>query len=91
MKMTVYRYRVWDYQHDDCAYIPPHYATREYIQQLEGTTIIEYAPLEVDQSYLDPQGRIAIFERATHAVEGLATSSEDGLVLGEFVNEEDKD
>ena len=42
MIMTVYRYRVWDYQHDDCAYIPPHYATREYIQQLEGTTIIKY-------------------------------------------------
>jgi len=62
MKMTVYRYRVWDCQHDDCAYIPPHYATREYIQQLEGTTIIEYASLEVDESYLDPQGRIAVKE-----------------------------
>ena len=62
MKMTVYRYRVWDYQHDDCAYIPPNYATREYIQQLEGTTIIEYASLEVDESYLDPQGRIAVKE-----------------------------
>ena len=62
MKMTVYRYRVWDYQHDDWACIPPHYATREYIQQLEGTTIIEYTSLEVDESYLDPQGGIAIKE-----------------------------
>jgi len=33
----------------------------------------------------------ARFERATHAIEGLATSSEDGLVLGEFANVEDKD
>ena len=59
MKMTVYRYRVWDYQHDDWACIPPHYATREYIQQLEGTTIIEYDSLEVDESDLDGLGRIA--------------------------------
>ena len=48
MKMTVYRYKVFDHQHDDLAHIPPHYATREYIEQLERTTIIEYDHLEVD-------------------------------------------
>ena len=47
MKMTVYRYKVYDHQHDDLAHIPPHYATREYIEQLEGTTIIEYDHLGV--------------------------------------------
>lgn len=47
MKITVYRYKVYDHQHDDLAHIPPHYATREYIEQLEGTTIIEYDHLGV--------------------------------------------
>ena len=42
MKMILYRYKVVDHQHDDLAHIPPHYATREYIEQLKGTTIIEY-------------------------------------------------
>ncbi|MBT8621503.1 hypothetical protein [Polynucleobacter paneuropaeus] len=60
MKMTVYRYKVYDHQHDDLAHIPPHYATREYIEQLERTTIIEYDSLEVDESDLDSLGRIAI-------------------------------
>ena len=48
MKITVYRYKVYDHQHDDLAHIPPHYATREYIEQLEGTTIIEYDHLGVN-------------------------------------------
>ena len=62
MKMTVYRYKVYDHQHDDLAHIPPHYATREYIEQLEGTTIIEYDHLEVDESDLDTLGRIEVRE-----------------------------
>ena len=60
MKITVYRYKVYDYQHDDHAHIPPHYATRKYIEQLEGTTIIEYDHLEVDESDLDALGRIIV-------------------------------
>ncbi|MBT8519354.1 hypothetical protein G6734_00645 [Polynucleobacter paneuropaeus] len=62
MKITVYRYKVYDYQHDDLAHIPPHYATREYIEQLEGTTIIEYDHLEVEVSDLDALGRIIVRE-----------------------------
>jgi len=62
MKMTVYRYKVVDHQHDDLAHIPPHYATREYIEQLERTTIIEYDHLEVDESDLDALGRIDVRE-----------------------------
>ena len=62
MKITVFRYKVYDYQHDDYAYIPPHYATRKYIEQLEGTTIIEYDHLEVDESDLDDLGRIIVKE-----------------------------
>jgi hypothetical protein len=60
MKMTVYRYKAYDHQHDDLAHIPPYYATREYIEQLEKTTIIEYDYVEVDESDLDSLGRIAI-------------------------------
>ena len=62
MKMTVYRYKVYDHQHDDLAHIPPHYATREYIEQLEGATIIEYDHLEIDESDLDALGRIQVRE-----------------------------
>jgi len=62
MKITVYRYKVYDYQHDDLAHIPPHYATRDYIEQLERTTIIEYDYLEVDESDLDALGRIIVKE-----------------------------
>jgi len=43
-------------------HIPPHYATREYIEQLDGTTIIEYDHLEVDESDLDALGRIEVRE-----------------------------
>ena len=60
MKMTVYRYKVYDRQHDDLAHIPSHYATREYIEELEGATVIEYDSLEVDESDLDTHGRIAV-------------------------------
>jgi len=60
MKMTVYRYKAYDHQHDGLAYIPPHYATRDYIEHLERTTIIEYDSLEVDESDLDGLGRVAI-------------------------------
>ena len=60
MKMTVYRYKAYDHQYDGLAYIPPHYATREYIEQLEKTTVIEYDCLDVDESDLDGLGRIAI-------------------------------
>ena len=60
MKMTVYRYKTYDHQHDDLAHIPPYYATREYIEQLEKTTIIEYDCLDIDESDLDSLGRIAI-------------------------------
>ena len=62
MKITVYRYKVYDFQHDDHDHIPPHYATREYIEQLEGTTVIEYDSLEVDESDLDSHGRIAVID-----------------------------
>jgi hypothetical protein len=60
MKMTVYHYKVYDRQHDDLAHIPSHYATREYIEELEGATVIEYDSLEVDESDLDTHGRIAV-------------------------------
>ena len=60
MKMTVYRYKTYDRKYDGFAHIPPHYATREYIEQLEKTTIIEYDCLDVDESALDGLGRIAI-------------------------------
>ena len=60
MKMTVYRYKVYDRQHGDLAHIPSHYATREYIEELEGATVIEYDSLEVDESDLDTHGRIAV-------------------------------
>ena len=60
MKMTVYRYKVYDRQHDDLAHIPSHYASREYIEELEGATVIEYDSLEVDESDLDVNGRIPI-------------------------------
>jgi len=43
-------------------FIPLCLATREYIEQLEGTTIIEYDYLEVDKSDLDALGRIEVRE-----------------------------
>jgi hypothetical protein len=59
MRLTVYRYKVWDLQNDDQAQIPPYYAVREYIEQLEGASVIEDDFLEVDESDLDVYGRIA--------------------------------
>lgn len=58
MKLTVFRYKVWDHQDDDQAQIPPYYAIREYIEHLEGATVIEDEFLEVDESDLDIHGRI---------------------------------
>lgn len=59
MRLTVFRYKVWDHQNDDHALIPPYYAVREYIEQLEGASVIEDDYLEVDESDLDVYGRIA--------------------------------
>jgi hypothetical protein len=59
MRLTVFRFKVWDHQNDDQALIPPYYAVREYIEQLEGASVIEDDYLEVDESDLDVYGRIA--------------------------------
>ena len=59
MKLTVYRYKVWDHQDDNQAQIPPFYAVREYIEQLEGASVIEDDFLTVDESDLDVYGRIS--------------------------------
>jgi len=60
MKLTVFRYKVWDHQNDDQAQIPLYYAIREYIEQLDGASVIEEDYLEVDESDLDVYGRIAV-------------------------------
>jgi len=60
MKLTVSRYKVWDHQDDDHVHIAPYYAIREYIEYLEGATVIEDDSLEVDESDLDAHGHIAI-------------------------------
>ena len=60
MKLSVYRYKVWDPQNDNHAQIPPYYAIRSYIEHLEGATVIEEDYLEVDESDLDVNGRIPI-------------------------------
>ncbi|MBU3615393.1 hypothetical protein ICN35_07685 [Polynucleobacter sp. es-GGE-1] len=59
MRLTVFRYKVWDLQNDDQAQIPDFYAVREYIEQLEGASVIEDDYLEVDESDLDVYGRIS--------------------------------
>lgn len=59
MKLTVFRYKVWDHQDDNQAQIPPFYAIREYIEQLEGASVIEEDYLEVDESDLDIDGRMS--------------------------------
>jgi hypothetical protein len=59
MRLTVFRYKVWDPQDDDQAQIPPYYAVREYIENLEGASVIEDDFLEVDESDLDIYGRIS--------------------------------
>jgi hypothetical protein len=58
MKLTVFRYKVWDPQDDNQAQVPPFYAVREFIEQLEGASVIEDDYLEVDESDLDVYGRI---------------------------------
>jgi len=59
MKLTVFRYKVWDHQDDNLTQIPPYYAVREYIEQLEGASVIEDDYLEVDESDLDVYGRLS--------------------------------
>jgi hypothetical protein len=59
MKLTVFRYKVWDSQDDNEAQMPPYYAIREYIENLEGASVIEDDFLEVDESDLDVYGRIS--------------------------------
>ena len=63
MKLSVYRYKVWDPQNDNHAQIPPYYAIRTYIEHLEGATVIEEDYLEVDESDLDTHGRIAVKDK----------------------------
>lgn len=58
MKLTVFRYKVWDLQNDDRVQLPPFYAIREYIEQLEGASVVEDDFLEVDESDLDVYGRM---------------------------------
>ena len=60
MKLTVYRYKIWDHQDDDHVHIASYYAIREYIEHLEGATVIEDDYLVVDESDLDALGRIAV-------------------------------
>lgn len=62
MKLSVYRYKVWDPQNDNQAQLPPYYAIREYIEQLEGATVIEDDYLIVDEADLDALGRIIVGE-----------------------------
>ena len=62
MKLSVYRYKVRDPQNDNQAQLPPYYAIREYIEQLEGATVIEDDYLIVDESDLDALGRIIVGE-----------------------------
>ena len=62
MKLSVYRYKVWDSPNDNQAQIPSYYAIREYIEQLEGATVIEDDYLIVDEADLDALGRIIVGE-----------------------------
>jgi hypothetical protein len=62
MKLSVYRYKVWDSQNDNQAQIPSYYAIREYIEQLEGASVIEDDYLIVDEADLDALGRIIVGE-----------------------------
>jgi len=62
MKLSVYRYKVWDPQNDNQAQIPSYYAIREYIEQLEGASVIEDDYLIVDEADLDALGRIIVGE-----------------------------
>ena len=41
-------------------HIAPYYAIREFIEHLEGATVIEDDYIEVDESDLDADGRIAV-------------------------------
>jgi len=62
MRLSVYRYKVWDPQNDNQAQLPPYYAIREYIEQLEGASVIEDDYLILDEADLDALGRIIVGE-----------------------------
>jgi len=59
MRLTVFRFKVGNCQDGDQTQISSYYAVREYIEQLEGASVIENDFLEVDESDLDIHGRIA--------------------------------
>lgn len=59
MKLTVFRYKVYDPQNSDQAQMSPYYAVREYIENLDGASVIEDDFLQVDESDLDVYGRIS--------------------------------
>lgn len=59
MKLSVFRYKVWDPQDDNQTQTPPFYAVREYIEQLEGASVTEDDYLVVNESDLDVYGRIS--------------------------------
>jgi len=59
MKLTVFRYKVWDHQDDNQAQIPSFYAIRDYVERLEGASVIEEDYLEVEESDFDLYGRIS--------------------------------
>ena len=64
MKLLVYRYRYGSDRANNHAYIPPYYATLEYIEHLIGANAIEDQSIEVDESDLDSLGRIEIEEKS---------------------------
>lgn len=58
MKLTVFRYTLIDHQNGHHVSTEPFYAIREYIEHLDGATVIEDDFIEVDESDLDTFGRI---------------------------------
>ena len=63
MKLLVYRYRYGSDKAANHTYMPPYYATLEYIEHLIGANAIEDQNIEVDESDLDSLGRIEIDEK----------------------------
>ena len=61
MKLTVFRYYQPEDKDGSQTKISSHYAIREYIENLAGVQIVEQDFVEVDESDLDAQGRIAAF------------------------------
>jgi hypothetical protein len=58
MNIRVFRYKMWDPEDDNHPNLAPFFAIREYIEQLNGATIVEEDFMEVDESDLDGLGRI---------------------------------